>query len=78
MKRTPILLTAGALAALMTAGLLTGCGGSGKMVLREMTTSFMYTTGANILTKASSTTLKRKPVFKWSTTYLKPTKKCIL
>ena len=30
MKRTPILLTAGALAALMTAGLLTGCGGSGK------------------------------------------------
>ena len=30
MKRTPILLTAGALAALMTAGLLTSCGGSGK------------------------------------------------
>ena len=78
MKRTPILLTAGALAALMTAGLLTSCGGSGKNGSSGDDNKLYVYTGANILTKASSTTLKRKPVFRWSTTYLKPTKKCIL
>ena len=62
MKRTPILLTAGALAALMTAGLLTGCGGSGEYIDESVINDFEKETGIQVVYDVFETNEEMYPV----------------